>query len=74
MRRLLELQVEPVVDRVSAEKIIEEMRALRSLVIWYPGRKKPRQQLEEPTSMQNDVLKAFGYAVNDSWVPHPLST
>ena len=74
MRRLLELQVEPVIDQVSAEKIIEEMRALRSLVIWYPGSKKPRQQLEEPTSMQNDVLKAFGYAVDDSWVLQPLNT
>ena len=74
MRRLLELQVEPVVDQISAEKIIEEMRALRSLVVWYPGSKKPRQQLEEPTSLQNDVLKAFGYAVDDSWVLQPLST
>jgi len=72
MRRLLELQVEPVIDRGSAESIIEEMRDLRSLVIWYPGRKNPQQQLEEPTSMQNDVLKAFGYAVDDSWVLQPL--
>jgi transposase len=74
MRRLLELQVEPVVEQISAEKIIEEMRALRSLVVWYPGSKKPRQQLEEPTALQNDVLKAFGYAVDDSWVLQPLST
>ena len=74
MRRLLELQVESAIDRVSAEKIIEEMRALRSLVIWYPGSKKPRQQLEEPTSLQNEVIKAFGYAVDDSWVLQSLST
>ena len=73
MRRLLELQVEPVIDQVSAETIIEEMRALRSLVMWYPGSKKPRQQLEEPTPLQNDVLKAFGYTVDDSWVLQPLS-
>jgi hypothetical protein len=44
------------------------MRSLRSLLVWYPGKKKPQQQLEEPTSMQNDVLKAFGYEIDGSWV------
>jgi transposase len=73
MRRLLELQVEPVLGQISAEKIIEEMRALRSLLVWYPDRKKPHQQLEEPTSLQKDVLKALGYTVDDSWVLQPLS-
>ena len=72
MRRLLELQVEPTLGSVSAEKIIEEMRALRSVLVWHSGKKKPRQQLEEPTPMQNDVLKAFGYAVDDRWVLQPL--
>ena len=68
MRRLLELQVEPTLGAMSADKIIEEMRALRSIIIWYPKKKKPIHQLEEPTSLQNDLLKAFGYAVDDSWV------
>ena len=73
MKRLLELQVEPVLGTVSAEKIIEELRALRSVLVWHPGKKHPRQQLEEPTQLQNDVLKVFGYGVNDSWVLHQLS-
>ena len=68
MSRLLELQMEPIFGQVSAEKIIEEMRVLRSLLVWHPGKKKPRQQLEEPTAMQNDVLKALGYVVDESWV------
>jgi transposase len=72
MRRLLELQVEPILGKTSADKIIEEMRALRSLVVWYPGKKKPQRQLAEPTSMQNDVLKAFGYRVDDNWVLQSL--
>ena len=72
MKRLLEFHLEPVVGKVSAEEIIEEMRALRSLLIWHPKKKKPQQQLEEPTPMQNDVLKALGYGVDDSWVLQPL--
>lgn len=74
MSRLLELQVEPVLGRVSAEKIIEEMRMLRSLLLWYPGKRKPQQQLEEPTAMQNDVLKVLGYTVDANWVLQPLTT
>lgn len=69
-----ELQVEPILGQVSAEKIIDEMRALRSLLVWYPGKKKPQQQFEEPTTMQNDVLKALGYGVDDSWVLQRLTT
>ncbi|MBW1966750.1 MAG: IS1634 family transposase, partial [Deltaproteobacteria bacterium] len=68
MKRLLELKVEPALGKVTAEKIIEEMRTLDSLIIWQPGAKKPHRQLAEPTKFQNDVLKAFGYHVNDSWV------
>jgi transposase len=74
MRRLLELQVEPILGRTSADKIIEEMRALQSLVLWYPGKKKPQQQLAEPTSMQIDVLKALGYAVDGNWVLQPIDS
>lgn len=66
MSRLLELKMEPVLGRMSTEKIIAEMRALRFLLVWYPKKKKPQQQLEEPTAMQNDVLKALGYGVDDS--------
>ena len=68
MKRLLELQVEPVLGNVTAEKIIEEMRTLDSLIIWRPGTRKPHWQLAEPTKFQNDVLKAFGYHVDDNWV------
>ena len=73
-KRLLELQVAPVVDGVSAERIIEEMRCLRSVLIWHPGKKRPRQQLEEPTALQNDVLKAFGYGVDDRWVLQAINS
>ncbi|MDY6868757.1 MAG: IS1634 family transposase [Chloroflexota bacterium] len=74
MSRLLELKMEPVLGRMSTEKIIEEMRALRSLLVWYPKKRNPQQQLEEPTAMQNDVLKALGYIVDDSWVLQRLTS
>jgi len=74
MKRLLELQVEPVLGNVTAEKIMEEMRSLDSLIIWRPGEKKPHRQLAEPTKFQNDVLKAFGYRVNDNWVLQPIDS
>ena len=64
MKRLLELQVEPVLGNVTAEKVIEEMRTLHSLIIWRPGARKPHWQLAEPIKFQNDVLKAFGYRLS----------
>lgn len=68
MKRLLELQVKSVPGNLTAEKVIEEMRTLDSLIIWQSGAKKPHRQLAEPTKFQNDVLRAFGYRINDSWV------
>jgi len=68
IKRLLELHVKPVLGNVTAEKVIEEMRTLDSLIIWQPGNKKPHRQLAEPTKFQRDVLKAFGYCIDDNWV------
>ena len=45
-KRLLELKVKPYLGQVTAEKIIEEMRTLDSLIVYEPGAKKPRWQLE----------------------------
>jgi hypothetical protein len=50
------------------------MRCLRSVLLWHPGKKRPRQQLEEPTALQNDVLKAFGYGVDDRWVLQAINS
>ncbi len=68
MQRLLELIIEPSLGTMSADKIIEAMRELRSVIVWYPKKKKPQHQLEEPTLIQKEVLKAFGYEVNENWV------
>jgi len=64
--RLLELQLEPRLGVTSATSIIEEMRDLHSLLVWYPGQKKPQRQLEEPTQLQKVVLNSFGYTIDDS--------
>ena len=68
MQRLLELIIEPSLGTMSAGKMIEAMRELRSVIVWYPKKKKPQHQLEEPTLIQKEVLKAFGYEVNENWV------
>ena len=70
--RLLELQLEPRLGVTSATSIIEEMRDLHSLLVWYPGQKKPQRQLEEPTQLQKVVLNSFGYTIDDSWGLQPL--
>ena len=72
MKRLLELKVEPYLGHVTAEKIIDQMRTLDSLLVWEPGAKKPRWQLAEPTQFQKKVLKAFGYYIDDNWVLQPI--
>jgi transposase len=60
MKRLLEIKMEQAGHKISAERIIEEMRALNLITCWMPGKKKPTLHIEDPNEIQNVVLKVFG--------------
>jgi transposase len=71
--RLIELKIEAAGIKTpdgaaSGPAIIEEMRALHSVLGWYPGRREPSRYIETPTKTQAEVLKAFGWEVKDGGV------
>lgn len=67
MRRLIELRVEEKLTRtthpLSGDEILDSMRRLHSVLLWYPGRRTAERQLETPTETQREVLRAFGWEV-----------
>lgn len=48
----------------SGRAVLEEMRALHSLLLWYPSKKTAERVVEMPTKTQAEVLRAFGWQVS----------
>lgn len=63
--RLLEIELN---DRYSAKTIIEEMQNWNCVLSWKPRSNKPSIRLEDPTTLQSEVLSALGYIMKDGWV------
>ncbi len=63
--RLLELKLG---DKYTSKVIMEEMHALNCVLTWAHGAQKPELGLEEPTSLQAEILKGIGYVIQDAWV------
>ena len=57
----------------SGRAMMEEMRALHSVMHWYPGKKSPERVVETPTKTQSEVLRAFGWQISDGGVLQPAS-
>jgi len=57
---------------MTAPAIMQEMRALHSVLVWQKGKKQPHWMIEEPSETQQLVLKAFGHFVNADGVLQPL--
>jgi len=69
--RLLEITVNnhrKGTERLSGHKILEEMSHLNSTWLWYTGKSKPENALDDPTQTQADVLKALGWQIGDGGV------
>ncbi len=50
-------------SKMSAATVMTNMHRLHSCLVWKPKQKAPMRVIEEPTKMQAQILKAFGYAV-----------
>jgi transposase len=61
--RIIELRLHRANLDISASTAMERMRKLHSCLCWSTDKKKPVRILEEPTTDQALILKAFGYEV-----------
>jgi transposase len=61
--RLIELKLNRASLHITASTAMEQMRKLHSCLCWSAGKKKPVRIIEEPTTDQSLILKAFGYEV-----------
>ena len=61
--RLIEIRMLRADSKMSAATVMTNMHRLHSCLVWKPKQKAPMRVIEEPTKMQAQILKAFGYAV-----------
>jgi transposase len=61
--RLIEIRMLRANDKMSAATVMTNMRRLHSCLVWKSKQKAPTRIIEEPTKLQAQILKVFGYAV-----------
>ena len=61
--RLVELKLRRAGLKLTAKAAMKQMHRLHSCLVWLPGRKMPERILEEPDSIQEKILAAFGWKV-----------
>ena len=66
--RLIELRMIKSGSPMSASVVMENMHRLHSCLLWLEKKKTPERMIEEPTKLQAQILKAFGYAVTTGGV------
>lgn len=76
--RLIEMKTEAAGVKTpsgasSGSAILDEMRALHSVLGWYPGKRESSRFIETPTKTQAEVLKAFGWTAADGGVLQPAN-
>lgn len=73
--RLLEIAVNGDQPRepLSAHTLLEDLRRLHLVWLWYPGRREPERQLETPSETQQKALRAFGWQIDERGVLQPVS-
>ncbi len=63
--RLVELKVG---GESSGRAIMEEMHSLNRVISLYPQACTPEIRVDDPTSLQEQILAALGYRFKDGWV------
>ncbi len=66
--RRLELRFKAGGLKMTADRVIEEVRHLHSVLMLPAGARKPRRRLERPTETQREVPRALGWPINASGV------
>jgi transposase len=66
--RLVEIKLKKTGYPMSAATAMENMHRLHSCLLWSAGKGKTHRMIEEPTEIQAQILKAFGYVVTTGGV------
>ncbi len=61
--RLIELRLERHGVQITARTAMEQMHRLHSCLCWMGGSVKPDRVIEEPSKLQAQILRAFGYQI-----------
>ncbi len=61
--RLIELRLSRAGLKLTAATAMEEMHRLHSCLCWRAGETKPDRLIEDPSPLQAQILRAFGYEV-----------
>lgn len=71
--RLVEIRLKRAGFSMSAATVMENMHRLHSCLLWSTGKSRPIRIIEEPTEIQEQVLKAFGHIVTKGGVLQKLT-
>jgi transposase len=71
--RLIEIRMLRANIKMSAATVMTSMQRLDSCLVWKSRQKAPVRVVEEPTEMQTQILKAFGYMVKTGGVLQKLA-
>ena len=61
--RLIEIRMERAKIKMTAATVMTNMHRLHSCLVWKSKQKTPERVIEEPTKIQAQILKVFGYVV-----------
>ena len=61
--RIIELKLRRAGVSMTATAAIRHMRTLHSCLMWLPGKRKAVRMLEEPTTEQSEIMRAFGWKI-----------
>jgi len=61
--RIIELRLKRAGLSLTAQSAMDHMHRLHSCLVWHRRKRKPARIVEEPTQIQAQILKAFGYKV-----------
>ena len=61
--RLIEIRMERAKIKMTAATVMTNMHRLHSCLVWKSKQKTPERVIEEPSKIQAQILKVFGYVV-----------
>ena len=61
--RIIEIRLRRAGLSLTAQTAMDHMHKLHSCLVWQPKKRKPYRMIEEPTEIQAQILKAFGYKI-----------
>jgi transposase len=61
--RILQIRLAEAEVAITANRAMDSMRTLHSCLVWQPKKRNPQRLIEEPDTLQAQILKAFGLKI-----------